>query len=126
MNSTFRFLSIALASAFVLGGATSALASKTLSADDVKKLITDKTVHVTRKHDGKQWKIYFAADGKGYETAGDVAGTWEVKDSGEHCVTWAPLKCAKVADLGNGTYARLKGNGDVAVTWTKIEDGKHL
>jgi len=122
----FTFLSVALASTVILGGTTPALGNKTLSADEVKKLISDKTVHVTRKHDGKQWKIYFAADGKGYQSADSAAGTWEVKENGEHCVTWAKLKCAKVADLGGGQYARLNGNGDVAVTWTKIEDGKKL
>ncbi len=125
-NRNYKWLSITLASAVILGGASSAIANKTLSADEVKKLITGKTVHVTRKHDGKQWKLYFAPDGKGYQTADSAAGTWEIKDNGEHCASWATLKCAKIADLGNSQYARLKPNGDVAVTWTKIEDGKKL
>jgi hypothetical protein len=117
---------IAMTATIAMVGPTSVSADRTLGAAEIKALITDKTVHVTRKKDGAQWKIFFAADGKGYESAGEAKGTWEVKDNGEHCTSWAPLKCAKIANLGDGNYARLSPNGDVAVTWTKIEDGKQL
>ena len=100
-------------------------ADRILTADEVKKLIAGNTVHVTLVSNGKQWKIFFAPDGKGYESESEARGTWEVKDNGEHCASWATLKCARIADLGDGKYARLKSGGDIAVTW-KIEAGKHL
>jgi hypothetical protein len=97
---------------------------KILSGDEIKALITGKTVFVTRQNDGAQWKVYYTADGKTLSSESG-AGTWEVKD-GKHCNSGVKLKCAQVTDLGDGTYARLKPNGDVAVTWTKIVDGKDI
>ena len=59
-----------------------AISGDLLSADEVKKLITDKTVHVTVNDNGQQMKFYFAPDGRGYETGNRVIGMWEVRDSG--------------------------------------------
>lgn len=98
---------------------------RVLTSDEIKALISDKTVHVTRKHDGAQWKIFFGADGKSL-SSDTGEGTWEVSGSGEHCNSGIKLKCAKVVDNGDGTYSRLKPNGDVAVTWTKIVAGKEM
>lgn len=95
-----------------------------LSGDEIKALITGKTVYVTHKANGNQWKTYFAADGTTAASNSD-GGRWEIKD-GKHCNTGVKLVCAKVADLGDGIYARLKPNGDIAVVWTKIVDGKDL
>ena len=98
---------------------------RVLSGDELRALITDKTVQVTRAKDGAQWKVYFGADGKSL-SSDTGEGSWEVNGSGEHCNSGVRLKCAKVADNGDGSYARLKPNGDVAVTWTTIVDGKDL
>lgn len=98
---------------------------KMLSKDELINLIKGKTVTVVVKSNGKQWKMYFSPDGKSIRDNGDE-GEWEVNDKGQHCNTGVKLKCAAVADLGGGTYARKKPNGDIAVTWTKIEDGKKL
>lgn len=98
---------------------------KILSAAEVKALITGKTVSVTFKKNGKQWKMYFSPEGKSFRDNGKE-GEWKVTDEGQHCITGIKFKCAKVADLGDGTYARLKSNGKPSVIWTKIEDGKHL
>jgi hypothetical protein len=105
--------------------AGSMAADRVLSADEVKKLISGNTVRVTQINNAKQWSIFFAADGKGYESKDQARGTWEIKENGEHCASWAVLKCAKVADIGGGKYARIKPNGDHAVTWT-IEAGNKL
>jgi len=105
--------------------AGSMAAERVLNADEVKKLISGNTVRVTLVSKGKQWSIFFAPDGKGYEIKDQVHGTWEVKDSGEHCASWAKLKCAKIVDIGGGKYARIKPDGEHAVTWT-IEAGNKL
>lgn len=105
--------------------AVSVAEQKIVSGGALKALLSGKTVSVTHKSSGKQWKMYFSADGKSIRDNGDE-GDWEISDSGQHCNTGIKLRCAKVADLGDGTYARLKPNGGVAVLWTKIEDGKHL
>ena len=116
---------ISLLLAFAVMPVPSIAEQKTLSGEALKTLITGKTVSVTHKQSGKQWKMYFGADGKTADSKGG-SDTWEVNANGEHCNTFAKLKCAKVADMGDGTYARLTPNGDIAVIWTKIEDGKHL
>ena len=102
-------------------------AAKTLSGDEVKALITDKTVNVTRVKDGAQWKAYFGADGTSI-TSGAVSGesTWHVDGEGRHCNEGVKLKCAAVVDKGDGTYARVKPDGSPAVLWTEIVDGKNL
>ena len=98
---------------------------KIVDADTIKALITGKTVSVTHERSGNEWKMYFSPEGKSIRDNGDEAD-WRINSEGQHCNTGVPLECAKVADLGNGTYARIKPNGDIAVIWTKIEDGKHL
>lgn len=98
---------------------------KIVGADALKALMSGKTVSVIHNNSGREWKMYFSPEGKSIRDNGDE-GAWEVNSSGQHCNTGVKLKCAKVADLGDGTYARLKPSGDIAVTWTKIEDGKHL
>ena len=103
-----------------------AISGDLLSADEVKKLITDKTVHVTVNDNGQQMKFYFAPDGRGYETGNRVIGMWEVRDNGEHCASWSALKCARIENLGNGQYGRLNPAGKAVLTWTKFEDGNKL
>lgn len=120
-----RYTLLFLASALSI----SAAAGDTLSADEVKKLIADKTVQVTNNVTGKQFKIFFAQDGKGYDGPNKIIGTWEVKATGEQCTSWAPPKytCAKITNLGNGQYGRVDPDGKgVAATWSKIEDGNKL
>lgn len=119
------FSNLSLLLVLMIAPGVSGADQKIVSGDALKSLISGKTVSVTHKMSGKQWKMFFAADGKSTRDTGEE-GTWEINDKGEHCNTGVKLKCAKVADLGDGTYARLKPNGSVAVTWTKIEDGKKL
>jgi len=102
-------------------------AGRILSGDEVKALITDKTVYVTRESDGAQWKAYFFADGSAYLDVNNMEKVpWYIDEKGRHCNTGVPLVCAPIQDNGDGTYSRLKPNGDVAVTWTKIVGGKEF
>lgn len=96
-------------------------AAKVLSGDEIKALITHKTVLVV-KTSSSQWRQYFAADGTSNRDNGEKS-TWYIEND-KHCNTATPLLCAAIRDNGDGTYSRLQSNGDVAVTWTKIVDGK--
>lgn len=101
-----------------------ARAGKALSGDEVKALITGKTVSVKRNVDSSAWKSYFTDDGSAFLDNSPEKKSWHVDDKGRHCNTDVKLKCAVVADNGDGTYSRMKPNGEPAVTWTKIVDGK--
>lgn len=126
MKQKLKNLSLVAGATLALTAMAGSMAGdRILSADEVKKLISGNTVRVTLVSNGDQWSIFFAPDGKGYESKDQARGTWEVKDNGEHCASWAKLKCAKVADIGGGKYARLKPDGEQAVTWT-IEAGNKL
>lgn len=96
-------------------------ASRVLNGDEIKALITNKTVLVSTG--SKQWHQHFAADGSSARDNGETS-TWSVEGD-KHCNT-ASVKfpCAPIRDNGDGSYARIKDNGDVIVTWTKIVDGK--
>lgn len=96
-------------------------AGKMLSGDEIKALITGKTVYVSL-NSNTQWRQYFSADGSSARDNGETSD-WSVED-GKHCNTAANLRCAAIRDNGDGTYARLKPNGSPAVTWTKIVNGK--
>jgi len=96
-------------------------AGKLLSGDEIKALITHKTVLVTFTG-SNQWRQYFSADGASHRDNGEKS-TWYIEND-KHCNSAAQLLCAAIQDNGDGTYARLKANGETAVTWTKIVDGK--
>jgi hypothetical protein len=96
-------------------------AAKVLSGDEVRALITNKTVTVTAN--SGQWRQYFAADGSSARDNGKMS-TWSVEGD-KHCNTAAAsFPCASIRDNGDGTYARIKDNSDAIVTWSKIVDGK--
>ena len=96
-------------------------AAKVLSGDEIRALITHKTVAVSAG--SKQWRQYFAADGSSARDNGQNS-TWSVEGD-KHCNTAAAaFPCAPIRDNGDGTYARLKPDGDPSVTWSKIVDGK--
>jgi hypothetical protein len=96
-------------------------AAKVLSGDEIKALITDKTVSVSAG--SKQWRQYFAADGSSARDNGKNS-TWSVEGD-KHCNTAAAdFPCAPVRDNGDETYSRIKDNGEAIVTWSKIVGGK--
>ena len=96
-------------------------AEKLLNGDEIKALISGKTVDVSLSSNS-QWRQYFAADGSSDRDNGEKS-TWSVEGD-KHCNTASSLRCAAIRDNGDGTYARLKANGSPAVTWTKFVDGK--
>lgn len=114
------------AAACVAISSTASAGEKKLSGDEISALITNKTVSVTRKKDGKKWKMFFGADGKAYESADAPTGDWKV-DGNKQCSMWinGPAKCTHIVDLGGGKYARKSGK-KLFVTWDAFADGKQL
>lgn len=96
-------------------------AEKTLSGDEIKTLLTGKTVYVT-VNSSTQWRQYFAADGGSARDNGETSD-WTVEGD-KHCNTASATRCAAIRDNGDGTYARLKPNGSPLVIWTKLVNGK--
>lgn len=106
---------------FMLLFAQTSLADKMLSGDEIKALISNKTVSVSAP--SADWQQYFAADGSSVRDNGQNS-SWYIEDN-KHCNTAsAKFLCAPIRDNGDGTYARIKDNGDVIVSWSKIVDGK--
>ena len=97
-------------------------AEKMLSGDEIKALVSNKTVTVIYSS-SNQWRQYFAADGSSIRENGETS-TWNTEGD-NHCNTAsAKFPCAPVRDNGDGTYSRLKSDGSPIVTWTKFVDGK--
>lgn len=121
-----RLLNFALSTLFLSLAAvvTPVQAGKTLSGDEIKALISGKTVYVTLNANGAKWKSYFAADGSALLSNSSDKQEWRIDENGRHCNTGVPLACAPIVDNGDGTFSRVKPDGSVAVTWTKIVDGK--
>lgn len=101
------------------------LASETLNAEAVKKLITGNTVH-GQAPNGNMQKNYFSPDGKTYRQVGAkiLEGTWSVNDDGTQCVDGMPGGCAKIVRNDDGTYDRVTIEGGVRLKWTSVVNGK--
>ena len=124
-----KIKSILVTVLFMLGVSMQAQAGKVLSPDELKALITGKTVHAKHEKKGFNFSVYFNADGSAVRKwKGDKIqeGKWFFKDN-LHCINvGGGDKCATMEDNGDGTYKRLKG-GDSSkhfISWTKIVDGK--
>lgn len=98
-------------------------AEKMLSGDEIKALITNKTVDVSLPNGSKKWRQHFAADGSSARDNGQKS-EWNI-DGDKHCNTAASnAPCAGIRDNGDGTYSRVNDSGEAVVNWTKIVDGK--
>jgi len=123
MRKTFVCLTAAVVFSVV---ALPVQSDETLSGDQLKELITGKTLHVTNPKKGDSWHMYHAADGKSSDNRGR-SGTWKISEKGEHCNDLAKnpkFKCAKVYRKSDGTYERVSADGSIKVIWTKIVNGK--
>jgi hypothetical protein len=111
-------------------------AEDTLSAEEVKALVTDKTVHARHMKQNYNFTNFFAQDGavRQVTEAGEKkTGTWRVESDGALCVSWAgevDPTCGAVIDIGGGKYKRMRVNprnimaGSIhVVTFERIESG---
>ena len=110
---------------------TSALAADDLSAAEVKKLLSGKTVEGINVNKGYSFKAYF--DPKGTIRAaypfGTRQGKWRVNQKGRKCIRWKDKKkqnCNVIARDGE-VYKefKIKKNGDRkhVATFKKFTDG---
>ena len=116
---------------FLLGASFQAHAGKVLSNDEVKALVSGKTVHAKHLKKGFNFSVYFNADGsviRKWKNDKMQDGKWFF-DGNLHCINvGGGDRCASIEDNGDGTYKRLKGGNSNKhfITWTKIVDGKDL
>ena len=126
-----KIRSIIIAVAVMLGASFQAHAGKVLSNDEVRAIVSGKTVHAEHLKKGFNFSVYFAADGsvvRKWKNDKVQDGKWFF-DGNLHCINvGGGDKCGSIVDNGDGTYNRLKGGNSNKhfITWTKVVDGKDL
>lgn len=124
MNKSSLLMSAALGmlSAFALP----AFAGTPLSAEELKALITGKTLDVLVGKTGKVSVIYESPDGAHNvltPTGQRFTGKWWVNDIGQHCVESPGLNgCYHIVN-NNGVYQKMDADGNVTHTIQRIRDG---
>ena len=117
MRTSFPISGLKFGLALLLAGlAHSSLASGQLSQDEVKALVTDKTVFAWHERGKYKYTNYFAPDGsvkQQTEKGKKNSGTWKVESDGGLCVAWTgaiDTVCGPLVTVGNGTYKRMRSN----------------
>jgi hypothetical protein len=108
-------------------------AGDTLSGDEIRELITDKTIQAEHLTKGFTFEVYFDPDGKTAirkQKGATVTTAYSIKGD-EHCLLWnGGNRCAKIQDNGDGTYTRIntngKAKGKAVVKWVQFEAGNQL
>lgn len=96
----------------VIGNAIAPIANKELSAEETKKLFTDKKFDGKNHDTGKESSNKAKANGKMYADV-LMGPTWDIKwwvdESGQHCLDHPKFgkSCGKIIDNGDGSYARM-------------------
>lgn len=105
----------------------SSQAGGNLSAEDVKILLTDKTVLAWHEKGRYNFTNYFASDGSAKQLTdkGDkLTGTWHVDSAGTLCVSWvgdATSVCGPLIASGDGKYKRMRTSpGNIMSSLTHI------
>jgi hypothetical protein len=116
---------------FIVFAVTSALAADDLSAAEVKKLFSGKTVEGINVNKGYSFKAYFDPEGtiRAAYPFGTRQGKWQVNKKGRKCVRWKDKKkqqCNIIA-RDDDVYKEFKiqKNGDRkhVATFKKFTDG---
>jgi hypothetical protein len=100
--------------ALIISGAVSA--AEPMSADAVKRLLTNNTTNCRNLEKNREFINYYRDDGavvKLTSVGEKQLGKWRVADNGQHCVDWGGEEgecCFPVIDLGNGTYQKMEGD----------------
>jgi hypothetical protein len=110
-----------------------ASAGETLTGDQIRALITDKTIQAEHLGKGFTFEVYFDPDGKTATRThkGAKVTTAYSIDGDEHCLLWnGANRCATIMDNGDGTYSRINTSGryrgKAVVKWIRFEDGNRL
>ena len=94
----------------------SSQAGGNLSAEEVKVLLTDKTVFAKHQIDKSSYINYFAPDGSAKQLTdkGEKKnGTWRLESDGTLCVSWvgdADPICGPLVASTEGQYKRMRKN----------------
>jgi hypothetical protein len=122
-----KLQSILITLVLMAGASFQANAGNPLSAEEIKTLITGKTVHAKHEKKGFTFSVYFAEDGSAirkWKNDELQNGKYTFKDN-MHCINVGDGdKCATIEDNGDGSYKRLKNGKKHMITWTKVVDGK--
>ena len=115
--------SLLLVFALVFSG--SLFSAEPMTADAVKKLLTDNTMYCKNIKKDKEFINYFRKDGTVTKLLPDGTtweGSWRVTEDGRHCQDWGIEDgecCFPIVDRGDGTYHKIeKGNPRTEFTVT--------
>lgn len=109
--------------------ATSANAESMLNADQVKKLVTGKTIQAKHNLEGFKFSVYFDKDNKTAfrKQKGSTTKISYMFKGDKHCTQWKnQTRCANIRANKDGTWSRVNPNGKTVITWSSISDGKKL
>lgn len=99
---------------FTLLFSASLPAAEAMSADAIKHLLTNNTMHGKDLKQKRSFTSYFKDDGiviKRNDRSKLKTGYWHINDKGEHCMDWGKGdRCRVIVDLGNNTYQIMGGN----------------
>ena len=123
-----RLLSIALVAGLPLV-ATAANAESILNANQVKKLVTGKTIQAKHNLEGFKFSVYFDKDNKTAfrKQKGSTTKINYMFKGDKHCTQWKDqIRCANIRANKDGTWSRINSSGKTVITWSSISDGKKL
>lgn len=107
------------------------VAEEQLSAEEVKKLYTDKTFDGKNELAADNYRVYSSADGTMkvvYSNGQSKTLNWRVDKKGRHCISkneGGRDKCSKIVSMGDGVYKKIT-NGQHVHTMRNFVDGNHL
>lgn len=100
------------------------LSAEPMSADAIKSLLTNNTIHCKNLLKNHASRVFFRDDGSATRLNHEgekIPGNWRVTDAGLHCVDWGEQeRCIPVIDLGNGSYQKIE-NDKPRAEFTVIE-----
>ncbi len=100
-----------------------------MNADQIKQLVTGKTVTAKHNLKGFNFTVFFDADNKTAfrKQKGSTTKTTYSMNGNMHCIQWkGQNRCANIRDNKDGTYSRINPRGKAIITWSKISEGKTL
>lgn len=109
--------------------ATNANAESMLNAEQVKELVTGKTIQAKHNIKGFKFSVYFDKDNKTAfrKQKGSTTKTSYMIKGNKHCLQWKGQNhCANIRDNKDGTWSRINPKGKAIITWSNITDGKKL
>ena len=124
-----KLLSLALIGCLPLVVTSTFAADTMLNAEQIKTLVTGKTITAKHNLKGFQFTVFFDKDSKTAfrKQKGSTTKTTYSMKGNKHCILWnGKDRCANIRDNKDGTYSRVNPKGKAVVTWSKITDGKNL